>query len=371
MSTIVAALLMLKNEENHVLKTLKSLPRDVQIIVINDTGSTDATEKIVKKFCKEKSKECVYIHSIWKDFSTNRNLSWAAVPSRATHIILLDASDEIVDCADSWLDELEKPIDRWFVTQRWWTGTEMIEYKNFRLVRNIPGHNYQGVVHEALYSTPNIPETDFGGFVLYQDRTQDGGKSGKRFERDLVLLQRDFDKNPKNCRTVFYLAQTLHSLGRNDEAVQRYRERLELGGFEEERFVSAMWLAENLHDAYYARQALSIDYRSEPLILLCKLHIEKKEFNNAYACIKEACRLELPTCRLWFRKNDYDYSRWHQMGITAWYVKSTCLTREDVLKDGQEGCEKAIMYLTKQPESDRTNELLNVNMKNLLFYTEQ
>ncbi len=372
MKVIIAAVLLLKNEENHVLKTLISLPKEAEIVVVNDTGSTDKTEHVVREFCKDNDKECVYISSKWQDFSTNRNKSWAAVPDRATHILLLDASDEVQIKNENWVDELsDETLGRFLVTQKWWNGNEMIEYKNFRLLKNIKGHEYRGVVHEALYSCPedgvSCLEKEFEGFLLYQDRTKDGGQSSERFLRDLVLLKDENDINPKNPRTVFYLAQTYSCLNRKDEAAPKYRERLELLDFDEERFISAMWLANYYSDPHFAKLALEIDLRAEPLIFLCNHHRAKKDFNAAYSYIKAACDLELPKCRLWFKKYDYDYERWHLMGIVAWYVKSTC---GSVKEHGRKALETVLMYLSDQPETKSKQDLLNLNISNIKFYLQ-
>ena len=46
----IAAILMVKNEEKNIEKTLKSVVGQVDCIVIYDTGSTDETVNIIKKF---------------------------------------------------------------------------------------------------------------------------------------------------------------------------------------------------------------------------------------------------------------------------------------------------------------------------------
>ncbi len=52
-------------------------------------------------------------------------------------------------------------------------------------------------------------------------------------EQDLGLLE-----GLEDSRSVFYRAQTLRFLGRTDEAIGAYRERVELGGWDEELWYS-------------------------------------------------------------------------------------------------------------------------------------
>jgi hypothetical protein len=53
----------------------------------------------------------------------------------------------------------------------------------------------------------------------------DSGTRGEKFERDLRLLSEDFEREPHNGRTVFYLAQTHRDLGRLDDAIRLYERR--------------------------------------------------------------------------------------------------------------------------------------------------
>jgi hypothetical protein len=61
--------------------------------------------------------------------------------------------------------------------------------------------------------------------VIFQDRTQDDDKSGKRFFRDKELLVKSYYQDPLNERTIFYLAQTCACLNHKEESLYYYKLR--------------------------------------------------------------------------------------------------------------------------------------------------
>ena len=65
-----------------------------------------------------------------------------------------------------------------------------------------------------------------------------------KFERDLKFLEEDYESDPNNERTVYYLAQTLEGLGENDRALELFKRRTQLGGWDQEVFWSYFRAAE-------------------------------------------------------------------------------------------------------------------------------
>jgi tetratricopeptide (TPR) repeat protein len=57
-----------------------------------------------------------------------------------------------------------------------------------------------------------------------------GGNRGDKFERELALLQQDWDEQPGDARTAFNLGRAYDALGRREEAIEWFRQRLDLGG---------------------------------------------------------------------------------------------------------------------------------------------
>lgn len=380
----VGLLMMVKNEQKRFHVSLDSVIGHVDALIIYDTGSTDNTIDIVKNF-SEKHKINLYLkQGTFVDFSTSRNVSLDFADTvDVMYLLLLDCNDELQ--GGEKLKPLlktfaDKDTNAFLVCQQWWCG-QLDKYYNVRLVKARSGWRYMGSVHEWMKDT--LSETDHPRFtvlrmpddiVLYQDRTKDDDKSGKRFVRDRELLLKDHKKDPKEPRTIFYLAQTCQCLQLHDEALYYSKLRLDYQGFNEERFhsyircgTSAMALGHDWADCmkWYIR-AYEEFQRAEPLIKIAdyyrnmagKLQKEGKPVHNlwriAYMYVEEACQLTYPEhCILFVDKGVYEYYRWHVMGIIAYYVER--------FSEGKVACQKAI----------EKNVNKEVDTKNLQFYLDQ
>ena len=51
----------------------------------------------------------------------------------------------------------------------------------------------------------------------------DGGSKADKFERDIKLLTQGIKDEPDNSRYYFYLANSYHDSGKNDEAIEFYK----------------------------------------------------------------------------------------------------------------------------------------------------
>lgn len=260
------------------------------------------------------------------------------------------------------------------VAQEWWSG-QYDKYFNVRLVKARNKWRYVGVVHEYIKTYdeennkhPIIKLTDFNGVdgcTIYQDRTQDDDKTGKRFSRDKELLLEEFRKDPTEPRTVFYLAQTFSCLHDNENSFKYYKIRSTLKGFAEEvfhAFLKCGDYSEKLkHDWYdtlsWYMKAFEHSPRVEPLIKIADYYKNKQNWLLSYTFIKLACELKYPNCILFVDKLAYDYKRWHIMGIVAYYIQK--------YDDGKKACLLAI------ENGDKNNINTDIDKRNSKFYTDK
>jgi glycosyltransferase involved in cell wall biosynthesis len=334
----VAAAMMLKNESERIMVTLKTLVGIVKGLIVFDTGSTDGTIEILEKWCMEQNIPLHLKRGDFIDFSKSRNelLDYADTVKGYDYLLLLDCNDELQG-GEVFLDECEKlskiPEKVFMIRQRWLTGTFVNKYLNTRLVKTHHGWRYTRRVHE--YLSPPTEERDINrpvvseSVILYQNRNDDDDKTLKRFKRDKELLLADVLKE-NNPRDMFYLAQTLSCLGEFDESYNWYQKRGEIiEGFWEERFHAYLRSAEiaisKKHDielaiANYFKAAM-IDFRAEPLVALGKIYRDKQDFVLAYTFLSAACELEFPYNNILFvSEKDYSYERWQQFSIVCYYV---------------------------------------------------
>ena len=122
-------------------------------------------------------------------------------------------------CAEEYKDN---DSSGFLLCQEWWSG-QRDKYFNVRFIKAHNKWRYRGSVYEYIktddeekdkHPIVKLPDT----IVIYQDRTQDDDKSGKRFNRDKELLHTEYKKDSSEPRTVFYLAQTCSCLNEFQES---------------------------------------------------------------------------------------------------------------------------------------------------------
>ncbi len=240
----IAVLMMVKNEKKRLHITLESIKNIANSFVLFDTGSTDNTIEIARDFCKRNNIPFRLKEGTFENFSVSRNVSldFAYSFDDIDYILLLDTNDELrgykklKQCAEEYMD---KPNTAFLCCQEWWSG-QHDKYFNVRFIKSRKDWKYHGVVHEYIKTSPEYEKENIvklpDSIVIYQDRTKDDDKSGKRFSRDKELLFNEYKKDPTEPRTVFYLAQTCACLNEIDDAYYYYKIRSTLQGFQEEKF---------------------------------------------------------------------------------------------------------------------------------------
>jgi len=374
----IAVLMMVKNEKKRLHVSLESIKGFADSLVIFDTGSEDNTIEIARTFCEANNIPFRLKEGTFVNFSVSRNesLDFAYTFDDIDYLLLMDVNDEIRGSnflrmyANEYADN---PSSGFLLCQEWFSGNTD-KYYNVRFIKSRKEWYYNGVVHEYIKTRneeydkhPIVKFPD--NAVLYQDRTQDDDKSGKRFTRDKELLMKEFEKDPTEPRTVFYLAQTCSCLNHNEDAYYYYKIRSELEGFQEEKFHAflrcgelSQKLSHSWYDSYiWYLKAFEHSVRAEPLLFLAIYYINIKNWLLAFTYIKLACSIPYPEDAILFvNKHDYDYKRWHLLGIAAYYVGQ--------FVDGKIGCLNAIQHCKSNPGNRINYETDEINLK---FYEEK
>ena len=365
--------MMVKNEHKRLHVTLNSVVGQVDSVVLYDTGSTDDTLEIAKRICEENNLPLRIKEGEFVNFCESRNVSldFADTFEDIDYLLLMDTNDELRrgDILRKYCEEYKDKMNTGFlVCQEWWSG-QYDKYYNVRLIKSRKGWRYRGRVHEWMKNTrfESDEEAQKHGdcviripseLILYQDRTQDDDKSGKRFVRDKQLLLEDHEEDPTEPRTVFYLAQTCGCLGHSQDAFYYYKLRTTLTGFWEEKFHAynrCGELSESFKHPWeesmkWYIKAFEHTARAEPLIKISE-HYKDKNWLLSYTFAELACRLTYPDhCILFVDKLAYDYKRWHLLGISGWY--------SGFHNEGKIGCMKAV----------EAGVNIELDMNNLSYY---
>ncbi|WP_455714258.1 tetratricopeptide repeat-containing glycosyltransferase family 2 protein [Anaerosporobacter sp.] len=157
----ITACMIVKNEEETLERCLNSLKSLVDEIVIVDTGSTDRTKEIARKYT-DKIYDFTWIH----DFSAARNYSF----SKATmdYIYVADADEEIdrenqekfLFLKEAMLPEIE--IVQMYYTNQLEYGTTYNYDKEYRpkLYKRLREFKWQDPIHETVTLDPVIYDSD-------------------------------------------------------------------------------------------------------------------------------------------------------------------------------------------------------------------
>ena len=222
--------MIVRDEAHVILECLNSVARHIDYYVINDNGSTDGTQDLIRKFFEEKGIPGEIIDTPWKDFGFNRTAVFKACEGKGDYVLVIDADD---------LWQGDKPLphllaDSYFLDLE--SGAQC-RYKRKQIFRNNMAWEYKGVLHEYAFSPNEKTSKNLDGYHIVSRRLGARNKPGKEL-RDIQTLLQGIVEEPDNARYYFYLAQTYRDAGQFQNAVQAYEQRIQMGGWTEEVFYS-------------------------------------------------------------------------------------------------------------------------------------
>lgn len=165
----------------------------------------------------------------------------------------------------------------------------------------------------------------------------DGGSRSDKYERDLALLSQDWDERPGDARTAFYMARTLEALEDYERAIDWYRLRAGLGGFEEERWYASYRLGACLLSAGLVDEGRAQLWeswagrpgRAEPLVDLAEHYRTSADWAGAWHACQAAFSSSAarpdgknrpPEDALFVDVETYAWRLAYEASIAAWYV---------------------------------------------------
>ncbi len=295
----VSVYALCKNEEKNINRWYESMKEADEIIVL-DTGSTDNSINLLKKYPKIK----LYQEKIipWRfDIARNKSLSYV---SKDTDICVCTDLDEIFE--NGWRKNLEKYWDvdttrakylyNWSFSDNGKPGT--VFYLNKIHTRN--NYEWTHPVHEVL--TCNIKEKEIliPGITLnhYQDKT----KSRSTY---LPLLELSVKEKPNDDRNVHYLGREYMYYKEWDKCIETLHNHLSLptSTWKDERSASMRYIAYAYYQKNYLEESImwykkaiqETPYLREPYFDLGYLYYTLKDYTNCEYYLKKALKIEEKT----------------------------------------------------------------------------
>jgi 2-polyprenyl-3-methyl-5-hydroxy-6-metoxy-1,4-benzoquinol methylase len=199
----ISAAMIVRDNEDDLARCIKSFRHVVDQLVIVDTGSTDGTKEVAKKFTNE-----IYDMDWPDDFSVARNESLKY--TKHDWVIWID-SDEVLVYPTRIHKYVNSSLYNGYVIRQ---NHLMLDFKAepdvpVRLFRNHQDYQFYGVIHEHCEEKMDepiapamvLPDADIAhyGYLTETDRRY------KCANRNLALLAKDRKVNPKRRLTLVLL----------------------------------------------------------------------------------------------------------------------------------------------------------------------
>lgn len=206
--------MIVRNEEKCLEKCLSSIGNFVDEIIVVDTGSTDGTIEIAKKFTNK-----VFYHNWNNDFSEARNFSLSKATS--DYILVLDA-DEYIKNPEGLLTDLENDKDCYiFEIQNLLSNGSSYIHRAYRMFRNHRGLLFTNKLHEQinLSAIPNASIAESSVTILHTGYLSTIFKEKEKDVRNLKIIEEAVKLNPNHYN--------LYNLGRSQFTLANYKDAVE------------------------------------------------------------------------------------------------------------------------------------------------
>jgi tetratricopeptide (TPR) repeat protein len=310
------ALNFICKDESHVIKNmLESCKTITDLIVVNDTGSTDGTQDIIRNFGKENNIPTYVFERAFDDFEKSRNhamqklsdvvaeLGWN--PDQV-HGYWFDCDETLV--IDSKFNKNQFTKDLYMIN----TYIGQMKYTRNTFFKVSKPFKWYGPIHEFIICddkniTSGLAEN------IHVDVKMTGaswqGDIPTKYKNHAFVLEKYIDANRQDPRWIFYTAQSYHDSAslpdnkeENEERMRRsmkyYRERISrTDGYAEEVFYSQyrvgtiMRILEEPWNLTHQEllKAYAMDpLRGEPIKTIIDYYLQVNEWNMAYLYTKFA-----------------------------------------------------------------------------------
>ncbi len=313
--------MIVKDESKVIERCLASVKPLIDYWVIVDTGSTDGTQDIIRKFMNDIPGQLY--ERPWVNFEHNRNESLSFAKHAGDYLVFIDADEQFEYAPDFKMPELNK--DCYFFNCIY-GGTI---YHRLLMVNNHIDWKWIGVLHEFLDSPQAKDDAVFEGVSNRINTDGARSKDPKKYYKDAELLTEALKKEPNNARYMFYLAQSYRDAGEIALALEHYKKRVEMKGFDQEVFISLYMIAilqeflemdqSTVTRGYYK----AFEYRptrAEPLFRLANYYRRKGDY--VYGHIVSTLGMSIPMSydSLFVERWVYEWGLQLEASICAYWI---------------------------------------------------
>ena len=310
------ALNFICKDESHVIgKMLESCKSITDLIVVNDTGSTDGTQDIIRKFGEDNNIPTYVFERPFDDFEKSRNhsiqrlkevvaeLGWDA---NKVHGYWFDCDETLI--IDPKFDKNQFTKDLYMIN----TYIGQMKYTRNTFFKVSKPFRWYGPIHEFIVCdeqniTSGLAEKIHVDVQMTGNSWQ--GDIPTKYKNHAFVLEKYIDVNRQDPRWIFYTAQSYHDSAsipdnkeENEERLRRslkyYKERVSRpDGYPEELFYAQYRIGtimRSLEDPWNlvhqeCLKAYNMDpIRGESIKTIIDYYLQVNEWNMAYLYTKFA-----------------------------------------------------------------------------------
>ncbi len=382
---------IVKNESHCIIPMLQSAIKISDAIVIADTGSTDGTQDIIRKFGKDNNIPTYVFERPFDDFEKSRNFG-------------IEKAREVVselgwnpnECWTWWCDAdetivVDKKFNKnQFVNDLYMMNTHIgqMKYTRNTFARVSKPFRFYGPVHEFIVCDDKSATSGLATDIHVDVKMIGASWKGNIADKYLShahILEKYINSDRSDPRWIFYTAQSYHDSAQvkdnkseNEERLRRainfYKERVDRNdGYPEERYYSQYRIG-TIMKALEEPWALTMQellkayaiepLRAEPIKAIIDHYLQVGEWNIAYMYSKFA-RLNFhnknpyPKRLLFIDQSLYDWKLSELHSASCFYTgrkEEASKTYEDVLN-----------LLRSNPEKFSEEDTRKVNQNSQFF----
>lgn len=221
MKNTITLAMIVKNEAGNLKHCLDSAGKQVDEIVIVDTGSTDGTLEIARRYTDK-----IYCYPWGGNFSAARN--FAIEKAGGEWILSLDADEELLFGTGDLkhLIARDKQLEAYLLPIHNPTAGSTGEYNRFlvlRLFKNNGCYRFQGKIHEQI----TVSESGVVGIAegpVISHKMLPARERNRKRGRNLALLKKACSEDPQNHFLQYYAGVEWLMLGKPERALPHFRQ---------------------------------------------------------------------------------------------------------------------------------------------------
>ena len=315
MSTLSVCLIV-KNNHETLDKCLSSINKIADELIIVDTGSTDDTKEIAKKY------NAKIFDFVWtNDFSEARNYSFEK--ATCDYIMWLDSDDYITEYFQNKIIELKNDLNKYDTVNMLYNyafdidGNVTLQLGRERIIKRSLNCKWIGYIHEYIDASKAVIHHNTNIEINH-------GRVHNESDRNLNIYKYHISQGKElNARDTYYFGKELYYHNIYDEALTWLEKTLNMNSWYEDKIgaciaMGDIYLALNQNENCRNICYKSFEYyepRAEILYNIALSFQNENKLSNAVYWYKLAANCKIPNTMGTIRKEYYDFKPYLQLCV--------------------------------------------------------